>query len=270
MKRKNILKSAISAVLRRKIFSNSTLKKGARPSYGALPSKVATYEELYDYNTGGWYKAGVDSTDQETASVELEVGRFWHAFVRLVRSKSVLETGTYKGYSTCCIATALRDINENGHIYTIDPWENEHLWKGTDIEPFITPVHEFSQNSVHLFEDNKFDLLVLDSDHSYNTVIWELIHFEKLLTIGGHILMHDTLFYDGVGAAVKPLYQNPRFEVVTLSSPRNHGDPELRCPGISIIKKVAEGAPELTYEESFDGWVIGDARSAPYLYRPTL
>jgi predicted O-methyltransferase YrrM len=257
----------------REIFPNLTLKKGARPSYGALPNKVATYEELYDYNTGGWYKVDaqslLNSTDQETASVELEVGRFWYAFVRLTKPKNVLETGTYKGYSTSCIATALRDINEDGHIYTIDPEKNEYLWKDTDIEPFITPVHEFSQNSVHLFEDKRFDLLVLDSDHSYNTAIWELIHFEKLLTIGGHILMHDTLFYDGVGAAVKPLYQNPRFEVVTFSSPRNHNDPELRCPGISIIKKIAEGAPELTYEESFDGWVIGDARSAPYLYRPT-
>ena len=64
---------------------------------------------------------------------------------------------------------------------------------------------------------------------------------------------------------MKQLYKNPRFEVITLNSPRTHGNVKTRCPGISIIRKIAEGYPTLEYEQEFDTWVVGDMQSDPYL-----
>jgi hypothetical protein len=124
-----------------------------------------------------------------------------------------------------------------------------------------------SQESLDLLKDKKFDLLVLDSDHSYDTVMWELMNFEKLLNVNGHILMHDSIMFDGVGAAVKQLYDNPRFEVITLNTPRKSHLAGSRCPGLTIVKKLSDGEPELKFEDGFKGWFVGDRTAVPYIRR---
>lgn len=235
--------------------------------YGWLPYSLLNYETSYNWESGGWYNPQKEYK-MDYASVELEVGRFFYAFVLLTQPKTILETGVHKGYSTCLMASALKLLDNNGHVYCIDPTQITHLWENTDIDSLITWIPRISQESFDLVRDMKFDLLVLDSDHSYNTVMWELINFEKLLNIGGHIIMHDSLFFDGVGAAVKQLYVNPRFEVITLDTPRKSHIPNSRCPGITIARKKSEDGPELKYEKDYDGWLVGDRTAEPILRRP--
>ncbi len=246
---------------------SSTLHKEFKASdYGWEPTPVLGYETLYDWNTGGWHTP--DSADQyDYASVELEVGRFFYAFVLLTQPKTILETGVYKGYSTCNMASALKLLNNNGHIYCIDPMQTYHLWENTEIAHLISWIPKISQESLDLLKDKKLDLLVLDSDHSYDTAMWELINFEKLLNEGGHILMHDSLFFDGVGAAVKQLYDNPRFEVLTLDTPRKSHLANSRCPGMTVVRKKSDEGPELTFENEFKGWFVGERTAIPYLRR---
>ena len=165
------------------------------------------------------------------------------------------------------MASALRLLNNNGHIYCIDPKKITHLWENTEIEGLITWIPKVSQESLDVLKDKKFDLLVLDSDHRYDTIIWELINFEKLLNKGGHILMHDSIFFDGVGAAVKQLYNNPRFEVITLNTPRKSQLANSRCPGLTIVRKKSEEGPELKFENEFKDWLVGDRTGIPYLRR---
>jgi hypothetical protein len=167
------------------------------------------------------------------------------------------------------VASALKD-NDNGreekpHIFAIDPLNLEHLWAKTDLEDYITWIPKLSTDSIPLVENKSYDVLILDSDHSYRTVMQELIKYEKLLKVGGYILMHDSLYFDGVGAAVMQLYQNPRFEVVTLNSPRTHENPRVRCPGFTIVRKILEGCPNLEYNSEFDNWNVGNRESSPFL-----
>lgn len=56
--------------------------------YGQLPNKVLRYEKLYDRATSGWYD--IDAKAMSYGSVELEVGRFYYAFVQMVQPKIVL------------------------------------------------------------------------------------------------------------------------------------------------------------------------------------
>lgn len=253
----------------RKIAFNAYIRfLKQRGSYGQLPIKLFNYEKLYDKRTGGWYDA--DTKGICYGSVELEVGRFYYAFVQLLQPKMVLETGVFNGYSTSCIAAALKNLNNGGQIFGIDPARLPHMWEDTDLKSLITWIPTLSQDAIPLIEGKKFDILVLDSDHSYKTVMWELIHFEKYLEVGGHILMHDSLYFDGVGAAVKQLYRNPRFEVITFNSPRRHGNDKSRCPGVTIVRKIAEGSPALEFEKEFETWVIGNAESTPYLREQQL
>lgn len=247
---------------------SSTLNKQMQDGkYGSMPLSILNYESLYRWDTGGWYNPAVVDNQLDYASVELEVGRFFYAFVLLTQPKTILETGVYIGYSTCSMANALRLLNNEGHIYSIDPLRTNHLWENTELESLITWIPRLSQESPDLLKDKKFDLLVLDSDHSYDTVMWELMNYEKLLNVNGHILMHDSIMFDGVGAAVKQLYNNPRFEVITLNTPRKSHLAGSRCPGVTIARKKSDEGPELKFENEFKGWFVGDRTGIPYLRR---
>ncbi|MGH2414328.1 MAG: O-methyltransferase, partial [Microcystaceae cyanobacterium] len=136
------------------------LKK--RGSYGKLPVRLLNYEKLYDKRTGGWYDINLKGITY--GSVELEVGRFYYAFVQMTQPKLVLETGVFNGYSTSCVAAALKDLNNGGHIFGIDPSHMPHIWENTDVKSFITWIPTLSQDAIPFIEGKKFDLLVLDSD----------------------------------------------------------------------------------------------------------
>lgn len=198
---------------------------------------VRRYEQLYDEEKGGWNLTNGDDGTLDYASVEMEVGRFYYAFINLVGAKYVLETGTNRGYSTALIAAALKNKNKDGKLITFDTVAHDHLFNQKDFDNIIF----INENSItcKLDIDIEFDILVLDSDHTYHTIINELIRYEKYLRIGGYILMHDTLYYDGVGLAVEQLINNPRFETITLESPRTHGR-QSRCPGVSIVRKNSD------------------------------
>jgi predicted O-methyltransferase YrrM len=201
-----------------------------------IPQSVFDYEQFYDRQYGG-YRDRSDKKKISYASVEVEVGRFLYSFVNMVGANYILETGTNKGYSTAMLAAALKNGSSNGKVYTMDISAHRYLFQRTRLDN----IEVIIKNSLeHDFDpDIIFDILVLDSDHSYFTVINELIKYEKCLREGGYILMHDSLFYDGVGMAVEQLMTNPRFEVITLESPRTHGVAASRCPGMTVVKKIS-------------------------------
>jgi predicted O-methyltransferase YrrM len=247
---------------------SSTLNKQMQDGkYGSMPLSILNYESLYRWDTGGWHNPAVVDNQLDYASVELEVGRFFYAFVLLTQPRNILETGVYRGYSTCNMASALKLLNNEGHIYCIDPMQTPHIWENTELESLISWIPKLSQESLDILKDKKFDLLVLDSDHHYDTAVWELINFERMLNTGGHILMHDSIFFDGVGAAVKQLYDNPRFEVITLNTPRKSHLADTRCPGMTIVRKKSAEGPELKFENEFKGWFVGERTAIPYLRR---
>jgi predicted O-methyltransferase YrrM len=224
---------------------------------------ILDYEESYERSLGGWHDNGTINY----ASVELEVGRLWHSLVLLLQPRMVLETGTYKGYSTACIASALASLGGDRRVITIDPCpQGGQVWEGTELESIITLRRQMSQEAFgDLFLSKvRFDMLVLDSDHHYDTIMTELMLYEPLLNVGGTILLHDSLFFDGVGAATRQLLANPRFQGLTLDSPR-HALPNQRCPGVTIVRKDREGAPELYMDKRYCGWEVGDPFSTPLL-----
>ena len=235
----------------------------ARLNYAELHEAILDYENTYERSVGGWR----ENDSVFFASVELEVGRLWHSLVLLLQPRMILETGTFKGYSTACIASALTTMGGDRRVITIDPAPHEdQVWAGTELESVVTLRRQTSQDA---FADlnlagTRFDMLVLDSDHHYDTIMSELMLYEPMLNVGGVILLHDSLFFDGVGAAVRQLLANPRFQGLTLDTPR-HAAPEERCPGVTIVRKDREGHPKLVMDHRCLGWNVGDATSPALL-----
>ena len=239
----------------------------ARDYSSSLPARVIEVERTYDPASGG-FRLGPEG-HVGFADVEVEVAKLWLALVRLLKPMTILETGTHRGYSTCHLAAGVRDNAADlrvkpGHIWTIDPAPHDHLWRGSDLETLITFVNVTSQAAFEAMARTTFDMLVLDSDHHYSTIIAELRVFEPQLRVGGHILMHDSLYFDGVGAAVQQLKADPRFEVITLDSPRTGGYPPRRPPGVTIVRKNAEGL-QVEVDTAKLKWNVGDPWSKPLL-----
>ena len=85
-------------------------------------------------------------------------------------------------------------------------------------------------------------MFFIDSIHTYDQSSWELMTFEPQVREGGYIVMHDSLYFDGIGRAAKHLYDNPRFEVIPADLSASH-DRRSSTDGLHHRSKVRRGAP---------------------------
>jgi len=245
--------------------------------FDSIPYKIKAFDLLYDSNTGGWRFPGwladlfepylveewLKKYEPHYAPVEREVAHFYKSIIQLVRPKVIIETGTNSGYSTSLIAAGLRSYCEDGIVYTIDIGVSEHLFKKTELEENIKFM-KGSSLEVPFDQEIVADMLVLDSDHSYDTIIKEIIRFEPMLKAGGLMLLHDSIYYDGVAHAVYALMKSTRFEVITLPTPRTHGC-GTRSPGLTIVRKRVETPTpnDINFDPNFSGLEVGRDQMDP-------
>jgi predicted O-methyltransferase YrrM len=202
-----------------------------------MPPALTALEQTYNPETGTF---GTDN-----CSTEQPVCHMWYWLLRMTGARQVLETGTFRGYSTCFLAAAVRD-NGGGRVTTVDPWVLPHLWDDSELAQFITWLPLTSAQAAESIRTQTFDVLVIDSEHTYRTVATELRLFEPLLREGGLILLHDSLFHDGVGLAIRDLYETGRFEHITLDTPRALQTPNIPAPvsmGCTVMRKQRPGNP---------------------------
>lgn len=244
-----------------------------------LPASLPPFAKLFAtaYNTsfGGYMAPPRDQTRPFTAadilawrqqyadkpqydSVELEVASFIYSLIRMTGAKSILETGCSRGFSTCFLAAGVND-NGGGRVVSIDVDELFHLWEGSEVGK---QVHFMKMSSTEALEslleidpNPSFDLLFLDSLHTYQHLMTEIMLFDRYLKVGGSILLHDTIFYDCLGPVAMELAANPRFETVTLPSPRDHGR-KSRCPGVTLATKISDDRDTypLSISQKYIGW----------------
>ncbi len=239
------------------------------------PEIIETFENLYDKKTGGyhfpkkWYiprqledlsseqavslRQSIKNSNEPNLSfapIEQEVAHLFYWLVRMVGATSILETGTNLGYSSSLFACGVRD-NGGGNVYTIDVNKNAFLWENTTLEKYITFI-KGSSLDVEL-PTKSFDMLFLDSDHSYDTILKEVIRFDPMLKIGGLCIFHDTFFFDGIGLCVNQLMKTNRYEVLNINSPRI-GQKIKRCPGVTIARKIlSSNENDITLDPKYSG-----------------
>ncbi|MBZ9651745.1 O-methyltransferase [Psychroflexus montanilacus] len=156
-------------------------------------------------------------------------GRLLSLISKLVRPTSILEIGTYTGYSALSLAEGL---SEKGKIYTID--RNEELYdlqrKYFDLSGFGKQILQYTGDARTIIPeiDAKFDLVFIDADKSSYPIYFELI-IEKLNS-GGLILSDNVLWSGKVIEELNPkdkdtkalleynlmLKEDPRIETVLL------------------------------------------------------
>ncbi len=146
---------------------------------------IKQYPEVRDEGKG--YSMADDG------GVELEVGEFLYAMVRILKPLHILETGTYTGISAMYMAQGLKDNNlSNSEFFTCDISQfhldrARKLWEKVDVSNYI-----FSKQIESLKVEparNDYDLMFLDSEP--NLRYHELVRFFPYLKEGGYVFIHD-------------------------------------------------------------------------------
>ncbi len=120
-------------------------------------------------------------------------GRFLSMISKMIQPKSILEIGTYTGYSALCLAEGLK---EGGKITTID--------KNAELEEFVGNFFKksaYSEQIEYIIADamqflpsiNKaFDLVFIDADKGNYLNYYKIVI--DLIPSGGYILVDNVLW----------------------------------------------------------------------------
>lgn len=130
-------------------------------------------------------------------------GRILAMISKLIQPKTILEIGTYTGYSALCLAEGLQ---QNGTLFTID--KNEELEdfarKYFEQSPYNSQIKQLVGNALNIIPtlNEKFDLVFIDADKSnYNTYFKMII---GKMNSGGVILSDNVLWSGKVVEEIDP------------------------------------------------------------------
>ena len=122
-------------------------------------------------------------------------GRLLSMLSKLTNPKSILEIGTYTGYSALCLAEGLQ---KEGSLYTID--KNEELFdiqkKYFDKSDYKNQIKQYLGNALDIIPtiNNNFDLVFIDADKpNYSNYFHAVI--DKMNK--GGIIISDNVLWSG-------------------------------------------------------------------------
>lgn len=122
-------------------------------------------------------------------------GRLLSLLSKLVQPKSILEIGTYTGYSALCLAEGMQ---ENGILHTID--RNEELIsiqkKYFNQSPYKNQIKQYTGSALDIIPeiDDQFDLVFIDADKGNYSNYFHLI-INKINK--GGIILSDNVLWSG-------------------------------------------------------------------------
>ncbi|MEJ2212265.1 MAG: class I SAM-dependent methyltransferase [Anaerolineae bacterium] len=111
-----------------------------------------------------------------------------------LRPRRYLEIGTYQGGSALLVCSALQSLGSEGRIYCVEPRPAiapEH-WRL--LEERTTLVEDYSPGvlpEVVRLAGGRFDLVLVDGDHTYEGVLADAHGLLPCVQPGGYVLFHD-------------------------------------------------------------------------------
>lgn len=122
-------------------------------------------------------------------------GKLLELFVKMLRPKTILEIGTYTGYSGLCMA---RGLAENGKLITLDiNDELEKMVRGFFDESGLSDQIDYRLgNALEIIPtlEGTFDLVFIDADKINYANYYDLV-IDKLST--GGIILADNVLWSG-------------------------------------------------------------------------
>lgn len=131
-------------------------------------------------------------------------GRVLSMLSKLMAPKTILEIGTYTGYSALCLAEGMQ---KDGALHTIDINEELHDFqrKYFDASPYGDHIHQYTGDALEIIPtlDTKFDLVFIDADKPNYPAYFHAI-IEKMNPKG--VILSDNVLWSG--KIIQPLQKN--------------------------------------------------------------
>lgn len=154
-------------------------------------------------------------------AISRDEGDFLQEMIRSARPNISLEVGCAYGISSLYICEALREINATKHII-MDPHQHS-MWEGIGLANLrrsgylgLIDFHEaFSYQCLsRLTEDNvTIDFAFIDGNHMFDYVLVDFFLIDKLLRVGGIIVLDD-LSYPSVRSVCRYVLSNLRYRCI--------------------------------------------------------
>ncbi len=122
-------------------------------------------------------------------------GRILSMISKLIQPKSILEIGTYTGYSALCLAEGMK---ENGYLHTID--HNEELYdfqrRYFDRSTYRDQIKQYVGQGLDIIKDieGPFDLVFIDADKANYTNYFKAV-IDKMNS--GGVILSDNVLWSG-------------------------------------------------------------------------
>lgn len=173
-----------------------------------------------------------------------EEGQLLALLIGLSGARSVLEIGTFTGYSTLCMARALPpdgtvvtcDVTERWPAIGADYWERAGVAKRIDVR--IGDAKRTLAALADEWGDESFDFVFIDADKANYGAYYEAAL--DLVRPEGLIVIDNTLFF---GRVVDPASQDPDTAAIRALNAALHDDPRVEvslltmADGITLARK---------------------------------
>jgi predicted O-methyltransferase YrrM len=128
----------------------------------------------------------------------------------LPEGATIVEIGSFKGRSTCCLAYGCKGTDK--HIFAIDIFDIERnidfkpeerfdgiffdvFWHNIEkcgLAAYVTPIRGWSSEVAKTW-DKPIDLLFIDGSHQYEDVLADFENFFPYVKVGGIVAFHDVV-----------------------------------------------------------------------------
>lgn len=110
----------------------------------------------------------------------------WKEVIELLNDKdTVIEIGSYAGGSTFTLAETVKEV------ICIDPINRWDAGRYKNITKFVGYSHDEKDNVKEYLGRRKASMLIIDGDHSKESVLRDYELYEPLVKKGGVIVFHD-------------------------------------------------------------------------------
>lgn len=166
------------------------------------------------------------------ASISPQQGELLRSIILNNNPQTVVEIGTFMGVSTIWSGSALKDLNNNGQLFSIDLFNDILPCKGQRTRCLINPYDKIKENIKKCGIENhtrlikgdskkigekwseisksKIDILFIDGDHTIKGCFDDFKSFLPYISTNGLIILHD-IYPDKCGC------YGPRFLLDNIS-----------------------------------------------------
>lgn len=198
---------------------------------GFLPADPHVNEVARRCRTDPSYSG--DRPQRVTWSAERETGHALYSVLRLLRPQNVAEIGIYNGASSLCIAQALHDNNDAGHLHCVEVDDynialTHHHLREAGLAELASFYHGSSHDSALVAQLPSCEFVFVDGDHSYEGARSDFELFRGKLSPRGMMLYHDTIKIMALRQLMQEISESGDFDVFTVATSDGDGITFLR------------------------------------------